>query len=456
MIKSQTKLAYILFPGIAMLLGWGLRGYIGGGPFGAMIPGAMIGIAVCLLLDLSPTYSALVTVFAVVGVGLGGEMTYGQTLRYIRDVDTVGFGTIGTTVKGAVWGLSSGLFLAIGLFHGRIGKRIVGIGMVLLFIGMLLGFKLINDPKLIYFSDPINNPRAESWAAIGVGALLFLGWLRMKLPDCDFKVVGSFALWGTVGGGVGFGLGGLWLFMGAELKLAWFTNWWKMIEFSFGMILGMALGWAAWLNRKYVQTVTQVTEKDDAKPLWTELAVAAIMSLAIFWLLPLVLEPLVESTGYSQGLVSGVVHDFLRIVINYAFVGFLLLMAGYWGSGFAWQMAITLTFCHTMIDLMVDLGGETEIQTSLAFQILGTLLTSFLVAFLTARFARSSNTLRRMMQLLVWSTLFVATLKLITQVTWEEIATTTPALLVGKVFFVYLVFFTAAVYCTWFTVRKID
>ncbi len=109
-----------------------------------------------------------------------------------------------------------------------------------------------------------------------------------------------------------------------------------------------------------------------------------------------------------------------------------------------------------MIDLMVDLGGETEIQTSLAFQILGTLLTSFLVAFLTARFARSSNTLKRMMQLLIWSTLFVATLKLITQVTWEEIATATPALLVSKVFFVYLVFFTAAVYCTWFTVRKID
>ena len=39
---------YVLFPGIAMLLGWGLRGYIGGGPFGAMIPGCFVALALCL------------------------------------------------------------------------------------------------------------------------------------------------------------------------------------------------------------------------------------------------------------------------------------------------------------------------------------------------------------------------------------------------------------------------
>ena len=456
MSKKQTSLAYILFPGVAMLLGWGLRGYIGGGPFGAMIPGAMVGIAVCLLLGLSPKYSALVTVFAVVGVGLGGEMTYGQTLRFVRDADTLGFGTVGTTVKGAVWGLSSGLFLAIGLLHKRIDKRIVGIGMLLLFVGMILGFKLINDPKLIYFSDPINKPRAESWAAIGVGALMFLAWLRIKLPARDFKVVLSFVLWGTLGGGLGFGLGALWLFLGAQLKLTGFTSWWKMMEFSFGMILGMALGWATWINRAYLQIVTEATEKDDTGPLWTDLAVGTIMSLAIFWLLPLLLEPLVSSTGSSEGLVSCIGHDLIRILTNYAFVCFLLLLVGYWGSGFAWQMAITLTFCHTVIDLMQDLKGETQAQASLTFQIVFTIVTSLIVAFLTARFARSSNTLKQMMQLVIWSTMFVGTLKQITQVKWEEIPSMAPHFLITKVFFVYFVFLAAAVYCTWFTVRKIE
>jgi len=456
MDKKQVSLAYILFPGITMLLGWGLRGYIGGGPFGAMIPGAMIGIAVCLLLGLPARYSALVTLFAVVGVGIGGEMTYGQTLRFLRDVDTVGFGTTGTTVKGAVWGLSSGLFLSIGLLHARIEKRIVGIGMLLFFVGMLLGFKLINDPKLIYFSDRINKPRAESWAAIAFGALIFLAWLRIKLPARDLKVVLSFVLWGTLGGALGFGLGGMWIFLGAQLKLVAFTSWWKMMEFSFGMILGTALGWATWVNRAYLKAVAQNTEDDDNRPLWTELAVATIMSLAIFWLLPLLLGPLVDSTGYEQGFVSGIAHDLLRIVTNYAFIGLLMLLVGYWASGFAWQMAITLTFCHTVIDLMVDLKGETGIQNSLAFQIVCTVVSSLLVAFLAARFTRTGKTLKRLMQLLIWSTMFVAMLKMITQVTWEEVTATSPALLVTKVFFVQLVFLAAAVYSTWFTVRKIE
>lgn len=456
MDKKQAKLAYILFPGITMLLGWGLRGYIGGGPFGAMIPGAMIGVAVCLLLSLPARYAAMVTVFAVVGVGIGGEMTYGQTLGFLRDVDTVAFGTMGTTVKGSVWGLSSGLFLAIGLLHGRIEKRVVVFGMLLFFVGMLLGFKLINDPKLIYFSDPINKPRAESWAAIAFGAMLFLAWLKIKLPASDFKVVLSFVLWGTLGGGMGFGLGGLWIFLGAQLKLVGFTSWWKMMEFSFGLILGIALGWATWVNRTYLQTAAHNTERNDGRPLWTELAVAAIMSLTIFWLLPVFLEPLVDSTSYAQGLVSGIGHDVLRIFVNYAFIGLLMLLVGYGASGFAWQMAITLTFCHTVIDLMVDLKGETGIQNSLSFQIVCTVASSLLVAFLTARFARTGKALTRIMQLLIWSTVFVATVKMITQVAWAEITTTAPSLLVTKVFFVYLVFLTAAVYCTWFTIKKIE
>ena len=455
MSKNQTKLAYILFPGIAMLLGWGLRGYIGGGPFGAMIPGAMIGIAVCLVLGLPARHSALVAVFAVAGVGIGGEMTYGQTLRFLRDMDTVAFGSVGTMVKGAVWGLSSGLFLAIGLLSSRIEKRILIIGMLLFFVGMLLGFKLINDPKIIYFSDPVNKPRSESWAAIAMGALTLLAWLRVKLSSCELKVILNFVLLGTLGGGLGFGLGGLWLTLGAELKLSWFTNWWKMMEFSFGIILGMALGWAAWINRAYIKTITQSTEKEEVKPFWIEVLVVAVMSTAIFWLLPLLLEPLVDATGYSHGVVSGIGNDILRILSNYAFIGFLIILVGYWGSGFAWQMAITLTFCHTVIDLMVDLEGETQVQTSLVFQIIFTSVSTLLVALLTGRFSRKANSLKRMMQLVIWSTMLVALLKLMTQVTWEQITSTTPFLLVSKIFFVYLVFLGAAAYCTWFTVKKI-
>ena len=36
----------LLLPAVAMMLGWGLRGFIGGGPLGAMIP---VGIAFIIM-----------------------------------------------------------------------------------------------------------------------------------------------------------------------------------------------------------------------------------------------------------------------------------------------------------------------------------------------------------------------------------------------------------------------
>ena len=67
---------WYLFPAVAMSLGWGLRGTIGGGPLGAMIPGAMIGLALCLLLGREKN-AGFVAGFAAIGVGFGGQETYG-------------------------------------------------------------------------------------------------------------------------------------------------------------------------------------------------------------------------------------------------------------------------------------------------------------------------------------------------------------------------------------------
>ena len=51
-INKSALFRFIMFPAVAMMLGWGLRGYIGGGPFGAMIPGAMVAISLSMLLKL--------------------------------------------------------------------------------------------------------------------------------------------------------------------------------------------------------------------------------------------------------------------------------------------------------------------------------------------------------------------------------------------------------------------
>ena len=85
-----------------MMLGWGLRGFIGGGPFGAMIPGAMVALTLCWLYPRRDV--AMLAAFAAVGVGFGGEMTYGQTVGFIVKADTFWWGLLGLALKGAIWG----------------------------------------------------------------------------------------------------------------------------------------------------------------------------------------------------------------------------------------------------------------------------------------------------------------------------------------------------------------
>ena len=73
-----------------MSLGWGLRGYIGGGPLGAMIPGALVALCLCLLADRDGEDAAVIAAFGAVGVGFGGQETYGQTIGLAFDPATRG------------------------------------------------------------------------------------------------------------------------------------------------------------------------------------------------------------------------------------------------------------------------------------------------------------------------------------------------------------------------------
>ncbi|MFN9461471.1 MAG: hypothetical protein ACK6D7_29470, partial [Acidobacteriota bacterium] len=77
-------------PATAMMLGWGLRGFIGGGPFGAMIPGAMVVLALGVLYPRRDW--TLPAAFGAIGVGFGGEMTYGQTVGFIVKPETFWWG----------------------------------------------------------------------------------------------------------------------------------------------------------------------------------------------------------------------------------------------------------------------------------------------------------------------------------------------------------------------------
>ena len=170
---SVSPWSFILFPAVAMMLGWGLRGYIGGGPFAAMIPGAFVALSLSLLLGHDRDTAAMAALFGAVAIGYGGEMTYGQTLGLACAPETQGWGLLGVSIKGAVWGLFGGAVLGAGLTFRQYERRTLILAFILTIVFLFAGWKLINEPRLIYFSDPVNKPREELWAGLLFSALGF-------------------------------------------------------------------------------------------------------------------------------------------------------------------------------------------------------------------------------------------------------------------------------------------
>jgi hypothetical protein len=315
-----------LFTGGVMSLGWGLRGYIGGGPLGAMIPGALVAMAICLLLRWPGMSAAIVAAFGAAGVGMGGMMTYGQTIGFIVKPETFGWGLLGLTLKGAIWGLCGGAFIAIALMRGAIPKRDVVIALGLYGAGVWAGWKVINEPKLIYFSDPVNQPRPEIWAGLLFGALLMLAWLILRGAGA---VPARFALLAMAGGGIGFGLGGSIMAYGRTLPLdqAWIP-WWKIMEFTFGFLFGAALGVAAYQWRPALkQEIVPSTMRKP--PLPTSMLLALMICILV------VGEHFLE-TGRFQ----------------FTFSGIMLMIVALMSKEAAWQGAITATFCAFAADLL--------------------------------------------------------------------------------------------------------
>lgn len=450
-IKKPSVLEFILFPAVAMMLGWGLRGYIGGGPFGAMIPGAIVAICLSILLKLPLKLASVVAVFGVVGIGLGGEMTYGQTLGFLRNPDTMWWGTLGTTVKGAVWGLLGGIVIGIGLIYNRLSAKSIIIAFLLLLAGMLAGFKLINQPMIIYFSDPAN-PRSESWGALLVGAITLLAYLKVKTDTSSFKIITRFAVWGLVGGGLGFGLGGFWMVLGSRLPdNVIYKEWWKAMEFTFGLLLGGFFGFAAWLSRGEI-----VPGNDKAAPetdsvsgmVLKEFGVTLLVGVLIFWAFSSWLDPIVDAGSKAKEFTMIGIRDIAIIFSNYAFFGLLMVVAVMYFPFSAWQIAVTLTFCHTIIDLVQDIYPDTATGSQLPVRVAVIFIMTFVIAALTSWIQRSKNVLHKMLLLLVWSTVTVAFLRLFTGPEIFNISGLSFCELVCGRFFVHIIFLTSALAVT--------
>ena len=455
MNDKHIKWMFIIFPAVSMLLGWGLRGHIGGGPFGAMIPGALVALSLCMLLRLPSNLTAIIVVFGVVGIGLGGEMTYGQTLSFLKYPETMWWGVLATTIKGAVWGVLGATVLSLGFLYNHLKKKTIAVGFLLMMLGMLVGFKLINEPMIIYFSNPVK-PRPESWGALMLGAIFLLTYLKYKLAKDDFKIISRFATFGLIGGGLGFGLGGFWFVLGSALpKEIIFKSWWKAMEFSFGFLLGASLGYATWLLRKEITLIGESDNKPTVKlNIYKELGLTLLAGLLIYWVIPNSLEPFVDAASMNDGIFISGLRTITQILVNYSFYGFILVVAIMYIPKLAWQIGITLTFCHTAIDFIRDNFSD-QYTNSPFIAALWVLSLTLIIALLTAYFRRKNEVNKSLFLLLVWSTMTISSLAFLVTGRWDVTGLSFTEILFRH-YFVDLIFTISALYISWFTIKKIE
>ncbi|MBI4658887.1 MAG: hypothetical protein HY735_08590 [Verrucomicrobia bacterium] len=262
-------------------MGWGIRGQYGH-ETGAMIAGLLVSLALVFLFcpQAAMLPAARAVAMATIAMGFGGSMTYGQTIGLTQDAPLIGhwealrWGLLGLAIKGAIWIGFAGLFLGMGLGAVRYRVREILLMMLALLGFYAIGVWLLNQPfdpankilPRIYFSDDWRwepgaslKPRRECWGGLLLALLGVWAWVSGIRRD---RLARNLALWGMIGGGLGFPLGqsvqafhawnpevfksGLWL------RLDPLMNWWNWMETTFGAVMGACLGVGLWLNRRRI------------------------------------------------------------------------------------------------------------------------------------------------------------------------------------------------------------
>ncbi len=324
---THPKWLWLALPAVVMMLGWGLRGFIGGGPLGAMIPGAMTAMALALLLGLDDEQSALLAAFGAIGIGFGGQMTYGQTVGLARVPETFWWAILGFFIKGAVWGLLGGAAMVTAIESRRFKWRteFVWSGFALMTIVTWVGWWFINHPKLVYFSNRLDKPREEVWAGLLLGVIAYLAWMGRGEAR---RVMWCYALWGGIGGGIGFALSAWIQVAGHGQWPESGIDWWKMMEFTFGLLLGLGYGIAAWLNRRE-PVVEAGNEARPKEPFWLVIGITILL------------------IGVGVGG-----EYFAETPFNFTIAGVILLAAALCSQMICWQIAISVTFFAFAVDLL--------------------------------------------------------------------------------------------------------
>jgi hypothetical protein len=301
--KSDRALIGIVLSGLAMSVGWGFRGDYGH-EAGAMVPGALLGLAICLSSGRPDWWSrSIIMAFCgAVGWAFGGQMSYAQIVGYtasssLADV-AYGYGCL--FVIGGLWAGTGSAILALSVTQSRSYlESFTGPLIALWLVWFAMDFSGLTDwlVKSWYLNDTDWFAALSALLVAGVYAAIFprsrpacffimllaAGWwagyiiltgllrLHMTPPRSDnwSGCVGLFAavlfylirtknratlnvtLIGLLAGGIGFAVGDFFNMLGraqwgpiGRFEVLHGLDYWKWMEQLFGLIMGIGVGLA--------------------------------------------------------------------------------------------------------------------------------------------------------------------------------------------------------------------
>jgi hypothetical protein len=247
-------------------------------------------------------------------------MTYGQTIGLAIDPATRAWGLTGLTLKGAIWGLLGGAIIGIALTRRNYSNQRIITGFAAMIAATWIGWKLFNEPKLIYFSNRLDRPRPEIWFGLLLGAVALLAVMRSPIAS-------RFAAYCTLGGGFGFGAGGYIQVLGRTQADVTWIGWWKVMEFFFGFFFGLALGYGTWRHRDELRAGPAPEAKK--LPAFVHIGLALLVA--------------------GGGLL---LYRWIPGRFAYTVTGAVLMAVALYSAATAWHIAVTMTYLAFAIDFL--------------------------------------------------------------------------------------------------------
>lgn len=226
-----------LLTGLALGLGWAVRGHFGH-EHGAAWAGAIACIALVAGSGRRDWQLKLPVVASLGGIGwgVGGAMSYGLLVGYSRsgDLTNAFYGLVMLGLVGALYGFIGGGFCGLALETTDENRPDWPRLLTEMTAGGILGWGTL----IFQFGWLANPPRSEMWAAC-LGAAVALAWFLFRN---GFSGSSRLAAFSALGAGIGFPLGSFLQSLGTLSGLSY--NWWNLMEFTLGFCGGIGMAYA--------------------------------------------------------------------------------------------------------------------------------------------------------------------------------------------------------------------